>query len=123
MTSIIWTYLWALISLVSLVVRSVVLRHNLRDRRLINNVVANASPLMKRIVNSHLRMSVLLATVSFMFSVVGLDAILLRYHPHWLPMWVQATVGYAFIITILAQSCILTILAWFDLRMRGAGDQ
>ena len=119
MTSIIWTYAWCSIAFVSFVVRLLVLRHNINDKRLIDSPQANATPLMKQIVNGHLRMSILLATVSVVWATVGLFAILNRLHPALSHSWLATFLGYAFIVTLLGQSAILTILAWFDLRIRG----
>lgn len=118
MTSIIWTYLWVSVNSVAVVVRLLVLRRNLRDWGLLKSPQVNASPLMLRIQKGHMRLSILLALVSVLFFVVGVDALITRYDKHFLSSLIQNSVGYSLLVTIIAQSAILTLLAWHDLRIR-----
>ena len=117
MSSIYWVWGWTLISVVSLVVRVIVLRQNIIDHKLLRHPDLNPSPIMLKIQNGHLRLSVLLSGVSGVYSVVGIVTLYRRYFISlYDPAWVTA-LGYLFIFAFFFQSIALTILAWFDMRI------
>lgn len=119
MYSVGWTYLWTGSAALSVLVRASVLRLNLRDRRLLMRPDINANQLMRRIQAGHLRISLVLAFISLCNTAIGVAALVTHYHGSALPYWFVQAVGYFFIGYFVISEVLLTLLAWFDLRMRG----
>jgi hypothetical protein len=119
MYSVAWTYLWTSMAAISVVVRSIVLKLNLRDRRILARPDIHASDLMRRIQAGHIRVSLVLAFISLCNTAIGVIALVTKYHGQALPYWFVQAVGYFFIGYFVLSEALLTLLAWFDLRMRG----
>lgn len=120
MYSVAWTWLWSGAATLSVLVRSVVLRLNIRDRRLLRRPDVNANRIMRRIQAGHLRISIVLAFISLCNTAIGVVALVTHYRSAALPFWFVEAVGYFFIGYFVLSEVLLTLLAWFDLRLRGA---